>query len=379
MMAWALIATLLGPACVILGLAAWNMAAWPRLRARSGDETPRVSVLIPARDEEANLPACLAAVTAQGPQVLEILVYDDHSTDGTAAVIADCAARDARVRRLAPSELPEGWCGKPFACAQLAAAAQGPWLLFLDADTQLCPDGVALMLGETEARGATFLSCWPGLDCLTFWERALMPMLNFCVFTLFPAPLSLRDNGAHLGLAHGACIFLDKAAYERVGGHEAVRGELFEDTRLARVWRERGERGLCLDGNAVVRVRMYDSLGGIWRGFKKNYYAAFRKPSSFWLFLGFHAWVMLAPFPLCVAAALSPSLPLWPIAGAAGTVLAMRWLMALRFRWPLWPPLLHPLAETLFLALGLASWRACRSGAGVEWKGRRYRADSQGD
>jgi chlorobactene glucosyltransferase len=204
-----------------------------------------------------------------------------------------------------------------------------------------------------------------------------MPMLNFCVFTLFPAPLSLHRDDTSMGLAHGACILAQADAYRDVGGHETVRDEIFEDTRLARVWRERGRRGICLDGQDVVHVRMYEDLGSIWRGFQKNFYPAFGSTTSFVLFLVFHFVCFLVPFLMIPIALITDGI--WQIfAASAVWVFAMRVAMGIRFGYPLWSSLLHPLAEAMFIGLGLSSWWRCHSGRGVEWKGRRYRAGMPG-
>jgi chlorobactene glucosyltransferase len=357
----------------ILSLVLWNVLRWPKPGAAGKRLDRACSVLIPARDEEGNIAACLDSVLRQGDAVLEIIVCDDHSTDGTASMVQRFAGADPRVRLIAAAELPAGWCGKTFACATLAGEAAGEWLLFLDADARLRDRAVDRMLNEAAARNVSFLSCWPGLDLVGFWEKALMPMLNFVVLTLFPAPLSLKRGDASLGLAHGACILARRDEYKRTGGHEAVRGEIFEDTSLARMWRARGERGLCLDGQDIVRVRMYDSLRGIWNGFRKNFFPSFRRPLSFWLFLLLHLVCFFLPFVLFFGLAAAGMRPL-----SAGlsliSVLLMRASLALRFRHPLWAVLLHPLAELTLLVLGIFSWRSCRAGRGVEWKGRVYRA-----
>ena len=365
-------------ACALLGVALWNALAWPRVGdagVRSEAGSPSVSILIPARDEEANIAACLDSALAQGGCVLEVLVYDDHSSDRTAEIVEGYAWRDWRVRLVAPSELPEGWCGKTFACARLAAEARGRWLLFLDADARLEENVVPLVVGEAIARGVTLLSCWPRLLTRGFWEGALMPLLNFVVFTLYPAPLALRRDDPSLGLAHGSCVLARRDVYEAVGGHGAVRGELFEDVRLARVWRERGERGLCLDGQGVVAVRMYRTLAEIWAGFRKNFFPAFRRARTFCAFVALQLFVGLLPFALAPLALSQPWS--WPFAAAALCVLAARAALALRFGHPWWSVALHPLGEIVLVALGLASWLGCRSGRGVEWKGRRYRADAR--
>ncbi|HEX7317242.1 MAG TPA: glycosyltransferase [Pyrinomonadaceae bacterium] len=366
---------ILAVALALLCVALWNAVAWPRVGDAgvvSRPDAASVSILIPARDEESNIARCLDAALAQGACVLEVLVYDDHSRDRTPQIVAAYARGDRRVRLIEPAELPEGWCGKTFACARLAAEAKGRWLLFLDADARLRRNAVSLMTGEALARGVTLLSCWPRLLTRGFWEGALMPLLNFVVFTLYPAPLALRRDDARLGLAHGACVLARRDVYETVGGHAAVRAELFEDVRLAQFWRGRGQRGLCLDGRRVVAVRMYHSLGGIWNGFRKNFFPAFRNARTFWAFVALHVWVFLLPFALAPLALRWTWA--WPFVGAAVCVLAARAALALRFGHPWWSAALHPLGETLLVALGVASWLGCRSGRGVEWKGRRYHA-----
>jgi chlorobactene glucosyltransferase len=350
----------------LLGVTLSNVLGWPRVRRTQQRWPGQVSVLIPARNEEVNLPACLEAILRQGETVGEILIYNDHSTDATGALITDFAQHNARIRAVEPQPLPGGWCGKNFACAQLAQAAHGRWLLFLDADARLAEDAVVRMVAEAEARRLTLLSCWPAFELVSFWEKALMPLLNTVVFSLFPAVLSLTRPDPSLGLAHGACLLIERATYQKLGGHTAVKDQIFEDTRLAQLWRARGERSLCLDGQEVVRVRMYDSLGGIWAGFQKNFFPAFRRSLSFWGFLSLHAAVFLAPFCL----ALLTRCPAYLI--AAGAILSLRLLLALRFKQPVWSVSLQPFAEALLIALGLSSWWRCRSGRGVVWKGREY-------
>jgi chlorobactene glucosyltransferase len=278
---------------------------------------------------------------------------------------------------LSPDPLEAGWYGKPFACSRLAAAATADWLLFVDADVRLQPGAADAMVDEAQRREASLLSCWPGLDMVGVAERVFLPMLNFVVFTLFPAFLSLRDTRPSLGLAHGACIMVRRDVYERLGGHAMVRSELFEDTALARAWRAAGEHGACLDGQEVVRVRMYRRFVEMWNGFTKNAYPAFRRSVSFWLFLALHAVVFTAPFG--VAPVLFLAGGAWgPWACAAGCVLAMRLVLALRFGHPVWSAFLHPIASLALCAVALRSMGRCRSGVGVTWKGRSYRGGGGG-
>ncbi|MBC7932180.1 MAG: hypothetical protein H7Z38_16605, partial [Rubrivivax sp.] len=271
-------------------------------------------------------------------------------------------------------------CGKTFACARLAEEARGQWMLFLDADARLGERAAERMAAEAEARGLTLLSCWPRIETRGVWEGALMPLLNFVVFTLYPAPLAARRRlDASLGLAHGSCILARRDAYALVGGHASVRDEIFEDVRLAQVWRERGQASLCLDGRRIVGVRMYRSLAEIWGGFQKNFFPAFRHGRNFWAFVALHFLVFLLPFAL--APLLFAIRGAWPhasaaarvLALAAACVLAMRFALALRFGQAWWSVALHPLGEVFLIALGVSSWLRCKTGRGVEWKGRRYR------
>lgn len=351
-------------------VALFNAVGWPKPRQADRTQTGVVSILIPARNEEKNLAACLDSILKQGEIVREIIVYDDHSTDGTASIVSHYKGIDGRIRLARTLPLESGWCGKNFACSRLAAEAEGDWLLFVDADTSLLQGAASRMVNEMQKRRLKLLSCWPGLEMITFWEKALMPVLNFVVFSIFPAPFSLYFFWPSLAIAHGACLMFDKKSYFEIGGHSAVRDQIFEDVRLAQMWRSSGSRGLCLDGQDLVRVRMYSSFSEIWKGFQKNFYPAFRYELSFWIFILFHFTVFLLPFILLVV------MPNPRIMAACLAIILTRLLLAAYFRQPLWSALLHPLTEAITLALGISSWWCCKTGQGVAWKGREYHKSS---
>ncbi len=192
------------------------------------------------------------------------------------------------------------------------------------------------------------------------WRQSADQKLNA------PSPFSLFIDRPSLAIAHGACLMFERESYEKIGGHAVVKDRIFEDVRLAQLWRARGARGLCLDGQDVVRVRMYESFDGIRRGFQKNFFPAFRRELSFWAFILFHVIVFLSPFLLLIAT------PNRRLAMAAGVILLTRFVLAAWFRHPLWSVLLHPLSELIVIWIGLFSWRRCKSGQGVEWRGRQY-------
>ena len=356
-------------------IALMNLLVWPRRLNKSAVGKGQVSVLIPARNEMDNLESCVEYALAQGSPVKEILIYDDGSTDRTLDVIDRLLrVHHGTVRQVPTVSLPAGWVGKSHACKRLSEHALSPWLLFIDADTRLQPDAVRSLVAEAKHRNATLLSAWPKIEMNSFTERFLMPLLNFIVFSIFPAFISsFIRNSASLGLAHGACILAYRETYERIEGHELVKDRLFEDTALAREWRKRSENSQVIDGRKVAIVRMYENFDGIWNGFSKNYYPAL---GSLWSFTVFQMYMVVTfvALPLIVLIlffydAIGPVFMLlaaWP--------LAPRTLVALRFRHPLWSVVLHPIAVTFMVVLGMRSWWQSSIGGGVRWKGRTYMA-----
>ncbi|KXB98083.1 MAG: hypothetical protein AA908_01360 [Chlorobi bacterium NICIL-2] len=339
-------------------------------RSGDGDNDASVSILIPARNEEQRINLCLAYASAQSALVKEILVYDDQSSDATAGIVEAWEKIDRRIRLIRGDTLPAGWHGKPHACYRLAENATGTWLLFIDADVRLRSGAVERLLATAAHHSCTLLSAWPAIAMKSLAETLLMPMLNFYVFTLFPSPLQLASNAPRYALAHGACLLCHRDTYWAIGGHSTVRNELFEDTALARHWRASGQRALCCDGQQICTVRMYSGAREIWRGFEKNFYPGFRRKWLFVFVMAIHVAVFTVPF---IGLLVSPTLP---FAVAASSVLVARGALALRFREPVWPSVMHPIAELFLIALGISSFLRWHSRRGVEWKGRRYRSST---
>lgn len=362
---------LLGPVSLV---ALMNMMFWSGRTKPGVTEPTSVSILIPARNEELDLKACVEAALAQGSSVAEILIYNDRSIDSTQQVLDDLIKRHNGILKQVPTQdLRNGWVGKTNACDRLAEQATSAWMLFLDADTRLKPGAVESLVAEATKRNASLVSAWPNIEMSSFAERLLMPLLNFVVFTLFPAPISRLRNGASLGLAHGACILANRDTYRKIGGHSLVKDQLFEDTSLARAWRAHGENSQVIDGRFAVSVRMYSNLSGIWEGFLKNYYPAFRSPLSFSLFQAYLIASYLVLPALMIATVVSGTVnPLY--LGLSAASLFPRAVTALMFRHPLWSVLLHPVGVSVMLLIGFRSLWLYSFGTGVGWKGRRYKA-----
>lgn len=353
---------------IVLAVVTVNWMMWPAIPPGDDGSAATVSVLIPARNEEHNIAEAVRSALRQGDAVGEVLIYDDHSEDHTRNIVLSMQAESEKVRLIEPSALPSGWLGKPFACAQLSKVTRCEWMLFLDADTRLEKGAAMAMLHAVQTYDVTFLSCWPKLISASFWEHVFMPMLNFVVYSIFPTPMQQKDPSPSFGLAHGACLFIHKPTYDQIGGHSTVKHAVFEDTELARIWRLREKKGICLNGKHIVSVRMYTCLSDIIQGFSKIVYPAFRKDRSFWMFMTFHFLFMLLPFLLL--ATLPFGGPSWIIVGAIIPVLLARLIQCLQFGYPLWSVLFHPIGEAGMIALGLYVRHKCKKNSGIRWKGR---------
>jgi glycosyltransferase involved in cell wall biosynthesis len=248
-----------------------NMLAFPALRptGRPAGAGTRISVLLPARDEAHRLPDTLPGLLAQ--PATEILVLDDGSTDGTAEVVA--AHADPRLRLLAGAPLPAGWIGKNWACHQLAQAAAGDILVFVDADVTLRPGALAAVEAQLRRQRADVLSVFPRQHTGTVGERLLVPLIDETLLAFLPHQL-LDQPVPAAAVANGQLLAFRREAYDVIGGHESVAGDIVEDIALGRRTRRLGLKlGLALGGD-LVGVRMYDSYRSTVRGVGKSMRAA---------------------------------------------------------------------------------------------------------
>jgi len=268
------------------------------------DDAPKVSVVVPAKDEEANIGQCLATLLAQDYPDFEIIVVDDRSRDGTADAVRRAAAADARVRLVQVQALPDGWFGKTHAMHVGAAQAAGQWLLFVDADCRQATGSLRAAMSYTLARGGDMLSLWPLLEMHSFAENLLQPLLG-SILGLYFRPQWVNDPRRRAAFANGQFILIRRNAYEAVGGHAAVRSALVEDIALARAVKGAGHRLLNAMGFDLFRTRMYDRFSGIWRGWTRIFSAAFRSP-----------WTLLPVMLLVTLFSLSP----YVLTAVAGTM-----------------------------------------------------------
>lgn len=324
-----------------------------------------VSILIPARDEEANIAACLEAAAASRGVAVEILVMDDGSTDRTAEIVRTYAARDSRIRLLACPPLPPGWTGKVHACHHLAEAARGTHLLFLDADVRLAHDAAAAMAAHAQAQGLALVSGVPRQVIGSLGEALTVPMITYLLLGYLPGAGRAFTRQPGFAAATGQLLLVEAAAYRAAGGHAALRHRLHDGLALARRMRTLGHRTEIVDGSALACCRMYRGFAEAWRGFLKNAHEGMATPVGLpvWTLLlaGGHVlpW-LLVPSPLALAA----------LCATFGIRLAITW----RVREPAWTIPLHPAAVMVALAIQWASVLRRLRGRPAAWKGRAYPA-----
>jgi len=369
-------------AAVVIG---WRARGSRHLDAESDQPPvppPRVSIIIPARDEARNIERCLRSVLASRYPALDIVVVDDHSADGTGDIARRAAAGDPRVRVVIPDPLPEGWFGKPWACAFGAAQSQGELLLFLDADTAIAPDLVVRLVNALRSRRADLISIGGRQELGSFWERVVQPQVFALLLARFGSTERMgRSHRAMDKIANGQCILVRRDAYEAVGGHTAVRDKVAEDLMLAQTIFRAGRQVSLVVGIPQLSTRMYTSLGELVRGWGKNIYAgAVDALPLGWvgryivipiLLLAPAIFVLIPPTALVLT--LAGVLEHSAVPAATATLFLVVMWSAVYRAFDLSPAygVLYPLGSLVLLYIVVtAIWRGPR----VSWKGRSYRA-----
>lgn len=241
-----------------------------RYVAPRGASSERVAVLVPARNEERNIAACVESVLASGHAALEVLVLDDASTDRTAETVRELAAQDARIRLITGQPLPAGWNGKQHACLLLAQATDAPLLLFLDADVRLAPDAITRCASQLRTSDIALLSGFPRQLTVGWMEQLLLPLIHFVLLGFLPMGRMRSTTKPAFAAGCGQFFLADRAAYFASGGHAAIRATRHDGLRLPQSLRRAGLRTDIFDLTELASVRMYDSAGAVWMGLAKN-------------------------------------------------------------------------------------------------------------
>jgi len=303
---------------------------------------------------------------------------DDRSSDATRSILERIARDDARLRIVHGAALPEGWIGKPWALVQGVAHARGTWLLFTDADSWHEPAGAASILWLATRAGIDAVSIATRQELGSFWERAVLPsILGLILFVVGPLGAINDPKKPKAALANGQYILVAREAYDALGGHAALRGEIVEDVAFARRLKEDGRfRYLLVGGDRIASVRMYRSLAEIWAGFTKNVYIGangdVRALGGGMLFM--LAISALPPALACYAIARRNYLAALEAALVTATIVTTAGWGMRRAGFSRRLALLQPLGTMVFAAIVANSSGRVLGGRGVEWRGRTYHA-----
>lgn len=349
---------------VIAGIAILNTLTLPRLKRRAPRHPPTVSVLIPARNESAVIAHTVRALLAQ-PEAIEVLLLDDHSSDGTAALAHSAAAGDHRLRVLNGEPLPAGWLGKNWACHQLAQAATGEVLVFTDADVLWQPGALAAVLIELENTRADVLTVWPTQITQHWGERLVVPLMALALIGYLPVLAVHHLPGRVFAAAVGQCLVFRRAAYARLGGHAAVRASIVEDVALAAQAKGLRLRLRMAESAGLLHCRMYAGWAEVRAGFAKNILAGHGSISGLGLSTLFHWLVFVGPWLL---AATAPAWRSWALL-LIGLGVGVRALSAAVTGQRIRDAVLLPLSVMLMTVIA-AQALVWHYRGGPRWKGR---------
>jgi hypothetical protein len=328
---------------------------------------PCVSAIVPARNEERTIGRSVASLAEQ-PEIREIIVVNDQSSDATGEILRRLAAEEPKLRVVDAGPLPAGWVGKNHAAWLGAEKATCDWLLFTDADAVHLPDSTARALADAESSGAALVSYSPGQEMHTWWERAVIPFV-FCRLSQLYSFAAVNDPESPAAAANGQYLLIKRSAYDKIGGHEAVREEVLEDVALARLAKSAGIRLRFAPGDQICRVRMYSTFGDMWEGWSKNLL-----PLIAWsgqrvtreLFSAM-PWIPLLCLLLAPANLVFGALGILLLAGRHASYAAL----LRKNRFPLSGVLYYLVGASLYCGALLASdWGYARGK--IDWKGREY-------
>ena len=356
-------------AVAVLGVLVWVVRLRVAMRRQpqvAGDNAPDISIIVPARNEAHNLPALLESLARMHPPPREVIVVDDHSTDGTGDI-----ARGAGARVVVPPPLPENWNGKPWACWHGAAAATGSHLLFTDADTTHGADSLARASAELVRRRADLLSVIPTHTVVKMWERF---QGVFHLLLLVATGAGAKTTRGERRFTIGQYILMSREAYDEIGGHGAVAGRVAEDLGLGRAVADTGRIVTTLFSPGLMRVRMYpEGLSSFLGGWRRSFYEGLTSAGvvASLEIAAVMGWLVGGPL-FAVTAAFGGDLTgvlVGLVIYASATVAIARWQRGCGdFR--AWTAPAYPLFTLVFTLISLGALFDRLRRAKVMWKGR---------
>jgi len=346
-------------------------------RSNYNDEQPTVSICIPARNEEHVIERCVTSALDQDYDNFEVLVLDDNSTDDTPVILSKLKHQYSSLKVIQGKPKPNEWLGKPWACQQLSEQSKSDLLIFIDADVWL--ENTAVTRSVNALRISDAITVWPKQEIKTFWEKLIIPMIYYGLYSLLPAkyveenpkwvPRPFRKKiGVQFAAACGQFIAINRKAYDKFGGHSSVKDQIVEDVELAKVIKRHDLTITMYDGLETVNCRMYRSHHEIFEGLRKNFFVGFGRNTVLFLFMSaMQVIVYIAPLIILIAG--DPHQRLYA-AIILAIILIQRWILDLRFKWNPLMSFLQPLTILWFEVLGVRCLWDHYTGKKVTWKGR---------
>lgn len=258
-------------------------------------KSPRVSVLIPARNEVFNIENCVRSIMKQDYSDFELIICDDNSTDGTYELLNELKKEFNNLKLIKGTELPNDWLGKNWACNQLSQYASGSVLIFTDADNTHSPTAITRTIAYMQRYDLDLASAFPQQITKSFYELLIVPIIDIIIYSGLPLWATRYLPNSSFAAANGQWIAMSTEAYSKSGGHSAVRNEIVEDVALSRLFKKLGFNILTMIGTDVIYCRMYSSLNEIRQGLSKNLFGLTGFNTSTFLillFLGIYAVVL---------------------------------------------------------------------------------------
>jgi len=362
-------------ACVFAAIPAgltWQNLKIFRTSPKAESSGP-VSVLVPARNEEHVLDGFIRNVLASRDVELELVVLDDASTDTTAQIISQWNDRDPRVRLVRGKKLPQGWCGKQHACYQLAEQARFDTFLFLDADVTVQPDAIARSVAFLNQSQVDLGSGFPHQETPTTAGWLLLPLIHFVLLGYLPLSRSRLSNDPSLAAGCGQLFVTTRSAYDKAGGHAAIKSSLHDGIMLPRAFRKAGLQTDIFDASTIASCRMYETNRDVLQGITKNATEGIGAPKTIVPFTLLLGGGEIAP-ALLVAYIFIGTSHSWIVITAifSGLILSYfpRLITLNRFRQSAGSVFFHPLAVGVFLAVQWFALGRSLLGIKTSWKGR---------
>lgn len=356
-----------------------NLFEFRSLKDCSSDTNnqPFVSICIPARNEELVIERCVKAALRQDYNNFEVLVLNDNSDDKTPDILDNLNNQHSSLKIIPGKAKPDDWLGKPWACQQLSEQAQGKILIFIDSDVWL--EDSALPKAVCALQTSDAITVWPKQEIRTFWEKLIIPMIYYGLYSLLPAkyveenprwvPSSYRHKvGVQFAAACGQFIGFNRSTYDKIGGHSSVKQQVVEDVELAKVLKRHGAKITMYDGLDTVNCRMYRSHNEIFEGLRKNFFVGFGKKTLLFLFMSIMQFVVyIAPVFILLSGNTHQRIY---AAIILGIILLQRWLLDFKFKWNPLMSLLQPITIMWFEVLGIRCLWDHYTGKKAQWKGR---------